>query len=105
MSLTYMKCRDVKCTPERVIEKERALYMKILKRKCVLAKNPSKQDIKAYSACSANHYNRSRLKLMDDKQTKCLKKNCDHLIRFGGGRLTVRNKSKSKSISKRVKGV
>jgi hypothetical protein len=58
--------------------------MQTLKRKCSLAKNPSKQDVQTYSACALNHYNGSRLKPMDDKQAKCSKKNCDHLIRFGG---------------------
>ena len=84
MPLTYMQCRDTKCTPNKVMEKERATYMQTLKRKCSLAKNPSKQDVQTYSACAANHYNGSRLKPMDDKQAKCSKKNCDHLFRFGG---------------------
>jgi hypothetical protein len=84
MPLTYMQCRDTKCTPERIMNKERAAYMQTLKRKCSLAKNPSKQEVQAYSACASNHYNGSRLKPMDDKQAKCSKKNCDHLIRFGG---------------------
>ena len=79
-----MQCRDTKCTPERIMNKERAVYMQTLKRKCSLAKNPSKQEVQAYSACAANHYNGSRLKPMDDKQAKCSKKNCDHLIQFGG---------------------
>lgn len=79
-----MQCRETKCTPNKVMEKERANYMQTLKRKCSLAKNPSKQAIQAYSACAANHYTGSRLKPMDDKQAKCSKKNCDHLIRFGG---------------------
>ena len=74
MPLTYMQCRDTKCTPNKVMEKERAVYMQTLKRKCS----------QTYSACTANHYNGSRLKPMDDKQAKCSKKNCDHLIRFGG---------------------
>jgi hypothetical protein len=68
--------------------------MQTLKRKCSLAKNPSNQAIQAYSACAANHYNGSRLKTMDDKQAKCLKKNCDHLIRGGGKKRTMRKKSK-----------
>ena len=84
MPITYMQCRDTKCTPERIMNKERATYMQTLKRKCSLAKNPSKQEVQAYSACALNHYNGSRLKPMDDKQAKCSKKNCDHLIRFGG---------------------
>ena len=84
MPPTYMQCRDTKCTPERIMNKERATYMQTLKRKCSLAKNPSKQEVHAYSACAANHYNGSRLKPMDDKQAKCSKKNCDHLIRVGG---------------------
>lgn len=96
MPLTYMQCRDTKCTPERVMEKERATYMQTLKRKCSLAKNPSKQAIQAYSACAANHYNGSRLKPMDDKQTKCSKKNCDHLIRGGGKKRSVHKSRKSK---------
>jgi hypothetical protein len=66
------------------MNKERAVYMQTLKRKCSLAKNPSKQEVQAYSACALNHYNGSRLKPMDDKQAKCSKKNCDHLIQFGG---------------------
>ena len=95
--LTYMQCRDTKCTPERIMNKERATYMQTLKRKCSLAavKNyPSKQAIQTYSACTANHYNGSRLKPMDDKQAKCSKKNCDHLFRFGGKKRTMRKKSK-----------
>ena len=79
-----MQCRDTKCTPERIMNKERAVYMQTLKRKCSLAKNPSNQAIQAHSACAANHYNGSRLKPMDDKQANCSKKNCDHLIRVGG---------------------
>jgi len=87
MPLTYMQCRENKCTPERIMNKERAVYMQTLKRKCSLAaKNPSKQAIQAYSACAEKHYNGSRLKPMDDNQAKCSKKNCDHLIRFGGGK-------------------
>ena len=27
MPLTYMQCRDTKCTPNKVMEKERAAYM------------------------------------------------------------------------------
>lgn len=84
MPLTYMQCRDTKCTPERIMNKERAVYMQTLKRKCSLAKNPSKQDVQTYSACAEKHYNGSRLKPMDDNQAKCSKKNCDHLIRVGG---------------------
>jgi len=104
MPLTYMQCLDTKCIPNKVIEKERATYMQTLKRKCSLAavKNyPSNQAIQAHSACATNHYNGSRLKTMDDKQNKCSKKNCDHLIRFGGNignrKTTIRNNSKSKS--------
>ena len=85
MPLTYMQCRENKCTPERIMNKERTVYMQTLKRKCSLAaKNPSKQAIQAYSACAEKHYNGSRLKPMDNKQAKCSKKNCDHLIRVGG---------------------
>jgi len=94
-SLGGTKMKDVHCIiiqfitqcgywdPERIMNKERAVYMQTLKRKCSLAKNPSKQDVQAYSACAANHYNGSRLKPMDDKQIKCLKRNCDHLIQGG----------------------
>ena len=60
MPLTYMQCRDTKCTPNKVMEKERAVYMQTLKRKCS----------QTYSACAANHYNGSRLKPMDDKKAK-----------------------------------
>jgi hypothetical protein len=88
-----MQCRDTKCAPERVIEKERVTYMQTLKRKCSLANKPSKQDVQAYSACALNHYNGSRLKPMDDKQNKCSKKNCDHLIRFGGKKRTRRQRA------------
>ena len=82
-----MQCRDTKCTPERIMNKERTNYMQTLKRKCSLAaiKNyPSNQAIQAHSACATKHYNGSRLKPMDDMQAKFSKKNCDHLIRFGG---------------------
>ena len=88
-----MQCRDTKCTPERIMNKERAVYMQTLKRKCLLANNPSKQDVQAYSACAANHYNGSRLKPMDDKQIKCLKRNCDHLIRGGGKKRSAKKRS------------
>ena len=37
MPLTYMQCRDTKCTPNKAMEKERANYMHALKRKCSLA--------------------------------------------------------------------
>jgi len=94
MPLTYMQCRENKCTPERIMNKERATYMQTLKRKCSRAKNPSKQDVQAYSACAAKHYNGSRLKPMDDMQAKCSKKNCDHLIRGGGKKRTMRKNSK-----------
>ena len=97
MPLTYMQCRDTKCTPNKVMEKERMIYMQTLKRKCSLTKNPSKQEVQAYSACALNHYNGSRLKPMDDKQTKCSKKNCDHLIRFGGKKRIVNKSRKSKN--------
>jgi len=100
MPLTYMQCRDTKCTPNKVMENERANYMQTLKRKCSLAKNPSKQDVLAYSACAANQYNGSRLKPMDDKQAKCSKKNCDHLIRVGGKkRRSAKKRSKSRNMS------
>ena len=89
-----MRYMQTKCTHNKAMEKERANYMHALKRKCSLAKNPSKQSIQAYSACAANHYNGSRLKPMDDKQAKCSKKNCDHLIRVGGKKRTMRKKSK-----------
>jgi hypothetical protein len=36
MPLTYMQCRDTKCTPNKVMEKERVTYMQTLKRKCSL---------------------------------------------------------------------
>ena len=94
-----MQCRDTKCMPERVMEKERIAYMQTLKRKCSLAavKNyPSNQAIQAHSACATNHYNGSRLKPMDDKQNKCLKKNCDHLIRFGGKKRSAKKRSAKK---------
>lgn len=94
MPKTYMQCRETKCTPNKVMEKERANYMQTLKRKCSLAKHPCNQAIQAYSACAANHYTGSRLKPMDDKQTKCLKKKCDHLIRGGGNNRTMQRKSK-----------
>ena len=71
MPQTYVQCLETKCTPNKVMEKEHVNYMQTLKRKCSLAKNPSKQAIKAYSVCAANHYNVSRLKPMDDMQTKC----------------------------------
>ena len=96
-----MQCRDTKCTPNKVMEKERATYMQTLKRKCSLAKNPSKQEVQTYSACALNHYNGSRLKPMDDKQTKCSKKNCDHLIRFGGKKRSANKRSANKrSVNK-----
>ena len=44
MPLTYMQCRDTKCTPNKVMEKERAVYMQTLKRKCS----------QTYSACAAS---------------------------------------------------
>ena len=97
MPQTYVQCLETKCTPNKVMEKEHVNYMQTLKRKCSLAKNPSKQAIQAYSACAANHYTGSRLKPMDDKQIKCLKKNCDHLIRFGG--------KKRRSAKKRSAGL
>jgi hypothetical protein len=96
-----MQCRDTKCTPNKVMEKERATYMQTLKRKCSLAKNPSKQEVQTYSACALNHYNGSRLKPMDDKQTKCSKNNCDHLIRFGGKKRSANKRSANKrSVNK-----
>jgi len=94
-----MQCRDTKCTPERIMNKERAVYMQTLKRKCSLAKNPSKQEVQAYSACAEKHYNGSRLKPMDNKQAKCSKKNCDHLIRGGGNKRSAKKRSKSRSMS------
>ena len=96
MPSTYMQCRDTKCTPNKVMEKERVTYMQTLKRKCSLVKNPSNQAIQAYSACAANHYNGSRLKTMDAKQAKCSKKNCDHLIRGGGNKRSAKKRSAKK---------
>ena len=79
----YERCRDAKCTHTRVMERERATYMKLLKSKCRTKKNIKK--IQAYIKCAVNHYDGSSLKMMDEKQTKCMKKKCDHLIRIGGG--------------------
>ena len=86
--MTYEQCRDTKCAHNRVMERERTIYMKSLKSKCRTKKNmknPSMDEIRAYMKCAVKHYDGSRLKTMDEKQTKCLKKNCDHLIRIGGG--------------------
>ena len=95
-----MQCRDTKCTPERIMNKERAVYMQTLKRKCSMANKPSNQDVQAYSACALNHYNGSRLKPMDDKLNKCSKKNCDHLIRGGGKKRSANKRSKSRRAKK-----
>ena len=73
------------------MKKERDPYLQSLKKKCILKKTPSKQNIKSYSVCAVNHYNASRLKPLDTKQLQCMKKKCDNLIKFGGRKYGSRN--------------
>ena len=74
MPLTYMQCRDTKCTPNKVMEKERAVYMQTLKRKCS----------QTYSACAAKHYNGVAFKT-DGRQTgQVLKKELRSLVSVWG---------------------
>jgi hypothetical protein len=100
--MSYEQCQDANCIPEKVMKKERDPYLQSLKKKCILKKKPSKQNIKSYSNCAINHYNASRLKPLDTKQLQCMKKKCDHLIKFGGRKYGSRN-TKMNTLKKNKK--
>lgn len=100
--MSYEQCQDANCIPEKIMKKERDPYLQSLKKKCILKKNPSKQNIKSYSNCAINHYNASRLKSLDTKQLQCMKKKCDHLIKFGGRKYGSRN-TKMNTLKKNKK--
>ena len=84
--IKYQQCRDAKCTPEWIMNKELKNYSKSLKRKCgILPKNLntiSDKEMHAHAKCTSNLYNVSRYHQMDKKQTRCVKKNCNHMQLF-----------------------
>lgn len=89
--LNYEKCRESKCIPSKLMEKELKNYSKSVKRKCgnkysrmtlKQLKNVSAQEWKVHNKCTSKYYNRSRYHEMDKKQTRCLKKNCNYMQLF-----------------------
>lgn len=84
--IKYEQCRDVKCTPEWVIDKELTNYSKSVKGKCGrLPKNLntiSDKEMRAHAKCTSKLYDASRYHQMAKKQTQCVKKNCNHMRLF-----------------------
>lgn len=82
----YEKCRDTKCTPEWIMDKELKKYSKLVKSNCGrLPKNLntiSDRQMRAHAKCTSKLYNASRYHEMDKKQTRCVKHNCNHMQLF-----------------------
>jgi hypothetical protein len=82
----YEQCRDAKCTPEWIMDKELKNYSKSLKSKCgILPKNLnaiSDTEMCAHAKCTSKLYDVSRYHQMAKKQTRCVKKNCNHMQLF-----------------------
>ena len=89
--IKYAQCRDAKCTPERIMDKELKKYSRSLKRKCgskyarmtlKKLKNVSAAEWRVHNKCTDKHYNESRYGKMWKKQFQCVKKNCNHMKLF-----------------------
>jgi hypothetical protein len=82
----YEQCRDAKCTPELIMVKELKKYSKLVKSKCgILPKNlntTSDTKMRAHAKCTSKLYDVSRYHQMAKKQTRCVKKNCNHMKLF-----------------------
>jgi len=82
----YEQCRDAKCTPEWIMDKELKNYSKSVKSKCGrLPKNLntiSDRQMRAHAKCTSKLYDASRYHQMAKKQTRCVKKNCNHMQLF-----------------------
>ena len=93
--IKYQQCRDAKCTPEWIMNKELKKYSKSLKRKCgILPKNLntiSDKEMHAHAKCTSKLYNVSRYHQMDKKQTRCVKKNCNHMQLFYPDQRTIQS--------------
>jgi hypothetical protein len=83
--IKYEQCRDAKCTPEWVMDKELTNYSKSVKSKCGILKNLkniSDKEMRAHAKCTSKLYDASRYHQMAKKQTRCVKKNCNHMRLF-----------------------
>lgn len=84
--IEYAQCRDAKCTPEWIMDKELKKFSKSVKNKCGrLPKNLntiSDKEIRAHAKCTSKLYDVSRYHRMAKKQTQCVKKNCNHMQLF-----------------------
>ena len=82
----YEQCRDAKCTPEWIMNKELKNYSKSVKIKCGrLPKNLneiSDKKMRAHAKCTSKLYDVSHYHQMAKKQTRCVKKNCNHMQLF-----------------------
>lgn len=92
----YNKCRDTKCTPEWIIDKELKNYAKTVKNKCGrLPRNlnelkaVSDENMRAHAKCTSKVYGVSRYHRLWKKQFECVKKNCNYMQLFHPGNTTT----------------
>jgi len=78
----YEQCRDTKCTPEWIMDKELKNYSKTVKSKCGrLPKNinaVSDKEMRAHAKCTSKLYAVSRYNDLSKEQMQCVKKNCNY---------------------------
>ncbi len=76
----YLQCRDTKCTPEWIMDKELKKLSKTYKKKCgILPKNlnaVSDKEMRKHAKCTSKIYSASRYNEMSKEQTKCVNNNC-----------------------------
>jgi hypothetical protein len=89
--IKYEQCRDAKCTPGWIMDKELKKYGTSLKRKCgskyarmtlKRLKNVTAAEWRVHNKCTSKHYNESRYNKLAEKQTRCVRKNCNHMKLF-----------------------
>lgn len=89
--IKYEQCRDAKCTPGWIMDKELKKYGISVKRKCgskyarmtlKRLNNVSDAEWQVHNKCTDKHYNVSRYSKMWKKQFQCVKKNCNHMKLF-----------------------
>jgi hypothetical protein len=89
----YEQCRDAKCTPELIMDKELKKYSKLVKNKCGrLPKNLntiSDKEMRAHTKCTSKLYGVSRYHRLWKKQFECVKKNCNYMQIFYPGQKTI----------------
>ena len=84
----YEQCRDAKCTPEWIMDKELKNYSKLVKNKCGrLPKNLntiSDKEMGAHAKCTSKLYGVSRYHRKSKRQHECVKRNCNYMQLFPG---------------------